>query len=258
MKLLELKDATFHYRSTRGATKPSGVSSINLLVESARNIGVIGESGAGKSTLLSLLLGLTSPSSGQILFEDKPLALENRRQVIQFRTAVQAVFQDPYASLDPRRKIERIVSEPIRSLSLLADKNAVAERVKESLNAVELDEGIALRYPHELSGGQRQRVAIARALATHPSILIADEPTSALDVTTRIEVIELLRRLGDERHLTIVMVSHDVSVVASLCKEVVVLSEGRIVEHGLIPEILANPKHEYTQKLISAVPRLPR
>jgi ABC-type glutathione transport system ATPase component len=258
VNLLELKNVTFHYRGARSSTKPSGVSSINLLVESGRNLGVIGESGAGKSTLLSLLLGLTSPSSGQILFEDKPLLLENRRQVIQFRTAVQAVFQDPYASLDPRRKIERIVAEPIRSLRLLADGSAVNERVKESLNAVELEESIALRYPHELSGGQRQRVAIARALATHPSILIADEPTSALDVSTRIEVIELLRRLGDERRLTIVMVSHDVSVVASLCKEVVVLSQGRIVEQGPITEILANPKHEYTKKLISAVPRLPR
>jgi ABC-type glutathione transport system ATPase component len=258
MNLLELKDATFHYRSDRSSANPSGISSINLLVESGCNLGVIGESGAGKSTLLSLLLGLTRPSSGQILFQDQPLLLENRRQVVQFRSEVQAVFQDPYASLDPRRKIERIVSEPIRSLRLLSDRSAINERVKESLNAVELEESIAHRYPHELSGGQRQRVAIARALATHPSILIADEPTSALDVSTRIEVIELLRRLGDERRLTIVMVSHDVSIVASLCKEVVVLNQGRIVEDGPIGEILANPKHDYTKKLISAVPRLPR
>lgn len=258
MRLLELRDATFQYRASRGETNSVGISSINLVVDSGSNLGVIGESGAGKSTLLSLLLGLTSPSRGQVLFCDQPLLLENRRQVVQFRTAVQAVFQDPYASLDPRRRIDSIVAEPIRSLKLLPNQSAIDERVKESLKAVELVESIGLRYPHELSGGQRQRVAIARALATHPSVLIADEPTSALDVSTRIEVIELLRRLGEERQLTIVMVSHDVSVVASLCHEVVVLNQGRIVEQGLIHEILSRPKHEYTRSLISAVPRLAR
>jgi len=258
VNLLELRDATFLYGGTRGSTESTGISSINLVVQTGRNLGVIGESGAGKSTLLSLLLGLAQPSSGRVLFQDEPLALDNRRQVVKFRTAVQAVFQDPYASLDPRRKISSIVAEPIRSLGLLTDKTETKERVRESLKAVELDENIANRYPHELSGGQRQRVAIARALATHPKVLIADEPTSALDVTTRIEVIELLRKLGVERGLTIVMVSHDVSVVASLCKEVVVLSQGRVVEHGEIPEILTKPKNEYTQRLISAVPRLPR
>lgn len=258
MDLLELKDASFYYRARRGETKTVGVSAVNLNIQPGRNLGIIGESGAGKSTLLSLLLGLKTPSQGQVLFKGEPLQLDSRGRIVDFRTAIQAVFQDPNASLNPRKRVDKIVAEPLRSLRLLADQESINDRVAESLRAVELDAQIALRYPHELSGWQRQRVAIARAIATNPAVVIADEPTSALDVSTRIEVIELLRRLGAERNLTIVMVSHDVSVVASLCEEVVVLNKGQIVEHGSIHKILSAPTHEYTRSLISAVPRLRR
>lgn len=256
MALLELKDASFYYRAHRSESRRAGVSAINLSIEPGHNLGIIGESGAGKSTLLSLLLGLITPSQGQVLFQDAPLQLDSRSRIVDFRTAVQAVFQDPNASLNPRKRVDRIVAEPLRSLKLLASQEAVNNRVAESLSAVELTAQIALRYPHELSGGQRQRVAIARAIATNPAVLVADEPTSALDVSTRIEVIELLRRLGVERNLTIVMVSHDVSVVASLCEEIAVLNKGRVVEQGLTHQIVSAPTHEYTRSLISAVPRL--
>lgn len=254
MSILQLKQVNFSYAKSPTAA----VRDLNFEINQGINVGVIGESGAGKTTILSLLLGLRTPTSGEIRFHDHPLRLSDRQQEIAFRTDVQAVFQDPYSSLDPRRNVGAIVLEPLRSLNLLTTKADRYSRVIESLESVDLDGDLISRFPHELSGGQRQRVAIARALATHPSLIVADEPTSALDVTTKNDVIDLFKRLGANRNLTIVMVSHDVSVVAALCPQILVLNRGKIVESGATATVIAEPAYPYTKELLRAVPRLPQ
>ncbi|QTO37351.1 ABC transporter ATP-binding protein [Tessaracoccus sp. MC1865] len=252
MTILALEGATYRYR---GATEPA-LQGLDLAVDKGRSLGVVGESGSGKTTALRLLLALASPSEGRVLFDGEPLSLRNAGQVRRLRRAVQPVFQDPYASLDPRMRVDRIVAEPLVSLAVERDGARRRARVADALAEVGLEPDVLKRYPHEFSGGQRQRIAIARALVTNPEVLIADEPVSALDVTTRIEVIALFDRLRKDRGLSIVMVSHDVSVVAALCDETVVLQDGRLVESGPTMEVLNAPREPYTQALIAAIPRL--
>jgi peptide/nickel transport system ATP-binding protein len=249
--ILELKDVSYRYRGSALV-----VDRVSFVVEAGASVGLVGESGAGKTTLLNLLLGLRRPTSGAVLFDGEPLARADRARIIALRRSVQTVFQDPYASLDPRQSIGRSVSEPLRSLGVARGADA-RRMVAEALTAVGLPEDAAARYPHEFSGGQRQRVAIARAIVAHPRVLLADEPVSALDMATRIQVIDLLGELAESAALTIVMVSHDLSVVAALCPRVVVLRGGRVVEQGLTREVLASPAEDYTRRLLAAIPRLP-
>ncbi len=248
--ILKARELGFSYKSHRG------VSNINITVNEGASIGIIGESGAGKSTLLSLMLGLQEPTAGSIEFNGLPLQLKSRKNRLLFRESVQAIFQDPYASLDPRQRVSEIIAEPLHSLKLVDRGVTTSEQVRNALRDVELDLHLAPRYPHELSGGQRQRVAIARALIASPRLLIADEPTSALDVTTRIEIIELLKKIRAKRNFALVIVSHDISVLASLVDHLVVLRNGEIVEAASTAEILHLPKNKYTYQLISAVPRI--
>jgi peptide/nickel transport system ATP-binding protein len=166
---------------------------------------------------------------------------------------VQAVFQDPYSSLDPRQRVFNIIAEPLRSLKIETD---IAQAVAQALAAVDLPEDAATRYPHEFSGGQRQRIAIARAIVANPDLIIADEVVSALDLTTRARIIDLMRTLSERT--TFVVVSHDIALVALLCERLIVLEKGRIVEQGNTREILANPQHAYTRKLLTSLPRMPR
>ena len=253
--LLEVRELGFSYRG--GAAALAGV---NFGIEAGANLGIVGESGAGKTTLLRLLLGLVRPTAGEILREGEPLDLRDRATVGSYRRFTQAVFQDPYSSLDPRQRIGRIIAEPLRSLRIERDRPAVAARVARALVAVGLPEDAASRYPHEFSGGQRQRIAIARGIVAGPRVLLADEPVSALDMVTRVKIIELLRELGDgatEVPLTIALVSHDLGVVAALCERVVVLERGRVVEQGATAQILTDPRHPYTRRLVDSVPRLP-
>ncbi len=250
--VLELRDAGFRYRR---AAAPA-LDGVALAVEPGRSVGLVGESGAGKTTVLSLLLGLASPTSGAVLFDGAPLDRRDRTVMREFRRSVQTVFQDPYSSLDPRQSVGRIVGEPLASLRIASGADA-RERVAEALRAVALPADAADRYPHEFSGGQRQRIAIARAIVSRPRVLLADEPVSALDVTTRSQIIELLGRLAAAEGMTIVMVSHDFSVVASLCEQTVVLQGGRVVEQGRTADVLGSPTDPYTQRLLASVPRLP-
>ncbi len=250
--ILELRDAGYSYRGSATAA----LDGVSFAVEAGHSVGLVGESGAGKTTLLSLLLGLSSPTSGEVLFDGERLDLKNRGRMRGFRRAVQTVFQDPYSSLDPRQSVGRIIAEPLRSLGIARGADAAA-RVAEALESVGLAADAVNRYPHEFSGGQRQRIAIARAVVGHPRLLLADEPVSALDVTTRIQIIDLLAELGETRGLTVVMVSHDLSVVASLCRRTVVLRGGRVVEQGETADVLGSPREEYTRRLLESVPRLP-
>nr|WP_246318598.1 ABC transporter ATP-binding protein [Leifsonia psychrotolerans] len=246
-----MRAASFAYRGGAQA-----LDDVSFAVTEGRSVGLVGESGSGKTTLLRLLLGLASPTSGQILFGGEPLVPRNRAQMRRFRRSVQTVFQDPYSSLDPRQSVAQIIAEPLRSLGLATGADAAA-RVAAALESVGLSTDAATRYPHEFSGGQRQRIAIARAIAPGPKLVLADEPVSALDVTTRIQIMELLAELGAAQGLTVLMVSHDLSVVASLCAETVVLQNGRVVEQGATATVLGAPREDYTRRLIAAVPRLP-
>jgi peptide/nickel transport system ATP-binding protein len=249
--LLELRDAQFSYG------RRTVIDGVTFGVSAGQALGLVGESGAGKSTIFSLLLGLAAPRSGGVLFDGAPLDRRDRRLMRRFRAEVQTVFQDPYSSLDPRQRIDRIVGEPLRSLAISRGAEA-RQAVAEAVGAVGLDEDVLGRYPHEFSGGQRQRIAIARAIVSKPRVLLADEPVSALDVTTRIQVIELLSRLRAETGMALVMVSHDLSAVAALCERTIVLQGGRIVEEGTTRSILDTPTTAYARTLVSAIPRLPR
>ena len=251
MTLLELRGAGFAYGSRRV------LDDVSLRIDEGDSLGLVGESGAGKSTILRLMLGLTAPRDGQVLFEGAPLALRDRAQMRRFRASVQPVFQDPYSSLDPRQRIDRIVGEPLRSLGLASGADA-QRRMAEALDSVGLPADTARRYPHEFSGGQRQRIAIARAVVSRPRVLLADEPVSALDVTTRVQVLELLDRLRRENGLALVRVSHDLTAIASACDRTLVLKNGRVVEQGATSAVLHAPQDPYTRALVDAVPRLPR
>ncbi|WP_426187264.1 ABC transporter ATP-binding protein [Microbacterium sp. TWP3-1-2b2] len=250
MSILELQSARFAYGSR------TVVDDVSLSVSAGESVGLVGESGAGKSTILALLLGLAAPSAGSVRFDGAPLDRRDRRMMRRFRADVQTVFQDPYSSLDPRQRIDRIVGEPLRSLGIASGDQA-RQAVTDAVTSVGLDVDVLGRYPHEFSGGQRQRIAIARAIVSKPRVLLADEPVSALDVTTRIQVIELLQTLRRETGLALIMVSHDLSAVAALCEHTIVLQGGRVVEDGATSDVLHAPQTDYARVLVSAIPRLP-
>ncbi len=252
--LLELEAVDYRYR--RGADL--ALTDISLQVAAGRGLGIVGESGSGKSTILSLLLGLASPTAGVVRVQGDALDRRDRRQRRGLRRLVQPVFQDPYSSLDPRQRVDRIIAEPLQSLQIDWSADKRSEAVVDALADVGLDADARHRYSHEFSGGQRQRIAIARALVSSPKVLVADEPVSALDISTRIEVIELLDGLARSRDMTIVMVSHDFSVVAALCPQMLVLHAGKIVEAGSTLDVIANPREEYTQRLVASIPRVQR
>ncbi len=215
-------------------------------------VGIIGESGSGKSTLVRLLLGLDAPTSGSVTVAGRAVdARASARSLHWLRRETGIVFQDPYASLDPRMSVGRIVGEPLWALGIPGDRRA---RVREVLQSVGLEAAMADRYPHEFSGGQRQRIALARAIVHRPRILVGDEPLSALDVTVRAQILEVLRELRTTENLTLVMVSHDIGVVQNLCDEVVVMKDGRIVEEGPTEKVLLAPQVAYTRRLLASIP----
>jgi len=260
--LLGLSDVGFRYpgrsgRSRRADGSALALDGVSFAVQPGRHLGIVGESGAGKTTVLRMLLGLASPDTGTVTFDGAPLDLRDRAGIRRFRAAVQPVFQDPYSSLDPRQRVDRIVGEPLRSLGVAGGSEA-SDRVAAALEDVGLGADAGRRWPHEFSGGQRQRIAIARAVVAGPRVLVADEPVSALDLTTRVVVLELFERLAEEHGMTIVLVSHDLAVVARLCADTVVLRGGRVVEQGATAQVLATPASGYTRALLDAVPRLPR
>ncbi|SCF16909.1 peptide/nickel transport system ATP-binding protein [Micromonospora viridifaciens] len=243
-------------RPRRSLTRPGPVvealRGVDLDIAHGQRLGIVGESGSGKSTLIRLLAGLDRPTSGSIRFAGRDITRLPDRSLKFLRRDLQMVFQDPMGSLDPRMTVRDIISEP---LVALGHHNPRA-RVAELLDAVGLPTAAANRYPHQFSGGQRQRISIARALSPQPKVLVADEPVSALDVSVRAQILNLLMDLVDDFSLTLVFVSHDLSVVRHLCDTVVVMHNGEIVERGPTAAVYERPTHPYTQALLAAAPTL--
>jgi peptide/nickel transport system ATP-binding protein len=229
---------------------------VTFSIERNETFGLVGESGSGKSTIARMVVGLVPPSGGDVVIDGISMtgrAHHVRRQ--KFRRRIQMVFQDPYASLDPRWRVFDIIAEPIRAFDLAADKAAIEARVGELLGLVGLDPVAGRKYPHEFSGGQRQRIAIARALASQPDFVVCDEPTSALDVSVQAQVLNLMRDLQDRLGLTYLLISHNLAVVRHMANRVGVMYLGRIIEIAPSQELFRNPRHPYTRMLLDAVPQ---
>lgn len=229
---------------------------IDMNIEQGDNYGIVGESGCGKSTLARIIMALDKPSSGTVYYQDQDLFSISPKNLRYLRRHFQMIFQDPYSSLNPRKKVLSTVSEPLDKLEKNISKNDREDRVKNILNEVGLNAGDIDKFPHEFSGGQRQRIAIARALITKPALIVADESVSALDVSVQAQVLNLMMDLQAKYQLTFVFISHDLSVVEYITSKMIVIYLGRVVEKGLTADIFQNPLHPYTQLLLEAIPSL--
>ncbi|MAW24068.1 MAG: ABC transporter ATP-binding protein [Cellvibrionales bacterium TMED47] len=229
------------------------VDDVSLDIKKGEIFGLVGESGSGKSTLGRSILQLTPMTSGSVIYSGTDLCALKPSQLLPWRPKLQMIFQDPYASLNPRMTVYETLAEPLL-YHAVANKKTVAQQVQKLMDAVGLDRSSVLKYPHEFSGGQRQRIAIGRAIATNPEFIVADEPVSALDVTIQAQILELILDLVKQRNLTMLFISHDLSVVRSICDRVAVMQHGKLVEQGNTETIWAIPKMPYTQELLQAIP----
>ena len=228
------------------------VDSLGLTLRKHETLGLVGESGSGKTTFGQALLRLNDADNGEIYFDRQPIHGKSRSEMRPLRSRMQIVFQDPFSSLNPRMTIGQIIEEGLVVNKLGATKAERLDRVREALIAAGMPGNILSRFPHEFSGGQRQRIAIARAIALEPEFILLDEPTSALDLSVQAQIIELLRKLQDERGLSYLFISHDLKVVRALCHRVIVMQHGKIMEEGPVNEVLTNPKTAYTERLVKA------
>jgi len=233
------------------------VDGINFTIRRGETFALVGESGCGKSTVARLVVGLYRPTSGRILFAGQELArLSSRKATAALRRRLQMIFQDPYASLNPRWRVRRIIAEPLRTHGLVASKAALRERVAELLRQVRLSPADGEKFPHEFSGGQRQRISIARALASNPEFLVCDEPTSALDVSVQAQILNLMKDLQRQLGLTYLFISHNLAVIYQMSDRVGVMYLGRLVEIAAAEQLFAAPRHPYTRLLLDTIPSI--
>ena len=257
--LLEVADLVKHFPVKRGilidreVDQVRAVDGISFEVEKGETLGLVGESGSGKSTACRAVLQLYRPTSGEVNFNGHDLTKARGDGLRKLRREMQMIFQDPYASLNPRKRVGQIVGDPLK-LQGVASGSDLRRQVQELLERVGLSSEHFNRYPHEFSGGQRQRIGIARALALKPKLVICDEPVSALDVSIQAQIINLLDDLQDELGLAYLFVAHDIGIVRHISDRIAVMNEGKIVEQGSADQVCEQPKHEYTKKLLAAVP----
>lgn len=259
MTLLEIKNLSVEYKSQRGILGEKetihAVNNLSLDIKNGEILAVAGESGCGKSTLAKAIILLEAASNGEIIFDGKNILQMQKAELKEFRKKAQMVFQNPYASLNPKMKIFDTLKEPLKINTNLTDEE-IRQKVVETACKVGLDKDCLNLYPHEFSGGQRQRIAIARALILNPEFILADEPVSALDVSIQAQIINLLKDLKDDFNLTFLFISHDLSVIKYLSDRVAIMYLGEIVELGKTDEIFFTPEHPYTKALLSSVPKI--
>ncbi|HEX4670593.1 MAG TPA: ATP-binding cassette domain-containing protein [Solirubrobacterales bacterium] len=257
--LLEVTDLVKHFPVKRGVLidrqvdQVRAVDGIGFSIPRGQTLGLVGESGSGKSTVCRVTLQLLRPTSGSVRFEGSEIAGLSRRRLRPLRRQMQMIFQDPYASLNPRKRVGQIVGSPLK-LQGVASGGELRRQVQELLDRVGLSPDDYARYPHEFSGGQRQRIGIARAIALKPKLIVADEPVSALDVSIQAQIINLLDDLQDELGLTYLFVAHDIGVVRHISDRIAVMHDGKIVEQGTADQVCERPSDDYTKKLLAAVP----
>lgn len=256
--LLEVQKVKKEFVTSKSLTgKPlkivHAVDSVDLTIYEGETIGVVGESGCGKSTLGRCILQLIRPTAGNVLYRGEDITKLNKEQMRQMRRKMQLIFQDPYASLNPRMTVLELIMAPLEAFGIGSMEERV-QRVKEIMELVGMPENMMNRYPHEFSGGQRQRIVIARALVLNPEFVVCDEPVSALDVSVRAQVLNLIQELKKKKHLTYMFISHDLSVVKYISDRIAVMYLGRIVEIAEKNELYNNPQHPYTKALLSAIP----
>lgn len=252
-KILEVKHLKQYFKNGRNVTK--AVDDVSFNIYEGETFGLVGESGSGKTTTGRSILQLYKPTSGEVIFEGKNVAdLKSRADKLAFTRDAQMIFQDPYASLNPRMTVEDIIAEGLDIHHLVKNKDERTERVEELLETVGLNASHASRFPHEFSGGQRQRIGIARALAVEPKFIVADEPISALDVSIQAQVVNLMIELQKKRGLTYLFIAHDLSMVKFISDRIGVMHYGKLLEVGPADDVYDRPLHDYTKSLISAVP----
>ncbi|HIQ38194.1 MAG TPA: dipeptide ABC transporter ATP-binding protein [Desulfocapsa sulfexigens] len=240
----------------RQKTEVKAVNGVSLEIKKGETLAVVGESGCGKSTLARTVIGLYPPTSGQVFYRGQRIDNLSPKQMLPYRRRMQMIFQDPYASLNPRKSVRQTLEEPIRFHMPKSNKKEVKERVAYVMKQVGVNPGWKDRFPHEFSGGQRQRIAIARSLVVDPGFIIADEPVSALDVSIQAQILNLLMDAQEERGLTYLFITHDLSVVRHIAARVAVMYLGTLCELATTAELYNNPRHPYTQALLSAIPAI--
>ncbi|EOL45431.1 peptide ABC transporter ATP-binding protein [Enterococcus phoeniculicola] len=259
-ELIQIKDLKVHYPIRSGFFNRVtdfvyAVDGVDFTIEKGKTYGLVGESGSGKSTTGKAIVGLEKVTSGEILYEGKDITKRSNRKKMDYNKDVQMIFQDAMSSLNPKKRVADIIAEPIRNFERLSDQEE-KKKVKGLLDIVGMPEDALYKYPHEFSGGQRQRLGVARAVATNPKLIVADEPVSALDLSVQAQVLNFMKRIQEEYGLSYLFISHDLGVVKHMCDNIAIMTKGRFVEIGSREDIYTDPRHIYTKRLLSAIPRI--
>ena len=250
--ILEVKHLKKYFNTPNGTLH--AVDDVSFTLERGKTLGIVGESGCGKSTTGRAILRLIEPTAGEVIFNGEDITKKNKEQMRLLRREMQLIFQDPYASLDPRKTVSEIIGEPLKLQKLIPDAKKRAERVHELMEVVGLADRLINTYPHELDGGRRQRIGIARALAMEPKLIICDEPVSALDVSIQAQILNLMQDLQEQMGLTYIFITHDLSVVNHFANDIAVMYLGQLIEKAPSVTLFDNPVHPYTKALLSAIP----